>query len=271
MVTLETYIPAGLSQIVKSFWCIKVTGLTEGYYAENILPDGHHEIIFHLSADNAKRGNSATGWINEPDAFFAGQTLNSYSLELKNNSVLYGIRFYPHTLSFLFGLPADIITNNMLPLQEIREAKRLRNCISEDPDKTFINFETVLLQLCKRTDLSNNKFQYIHYSVGEILKSKGDITIDRLIKSTGVSQKYFDTIFKQSVGINPKPFCNIIKLNHFISYRKNHPHKNLTECCYEANFFDQSHLIKLFQKVAGQSPKEYFNDTNHINNYFSEL
>ncbi|THU32534.1 AraC family transcriptional regulator [Niastella caeni] len=271
MVTLETYIPASLSQIVKSFWCIKVAGLTDESYTENILPDGHHEIIFHLAVDNAKRGNSTTGWIKEPDSFFAGQTLTSYSLELKNNSVLYGIRFYPHTLSFLFDFPADIITNNILPLQEISAAKELRHCISEDAQDTFTNFEKALLQQYKRTDLSANKFQYINYSVGQILKNKGDIIIDPLIKSTGVSPRYFDTIFKQAVGINPKPFCNIIKLNHFISYRKNHPHRNLTECCYEANFFDQSHLIKLFQKVANQSPRKYFNDSNHINNYFSEL
>jgi AraC-like DNA-binding protein len=271
MVKLETYIPASLSHVVKSFWCIKVTALTAGYYTEDILPDGHHEIIFHLAADNAKRGNSASGWIKEPDAFFAGQTLQRYSLALKNNSVLYGIRFYPHTLSFLFNLPADIITNNMLPIQEIRDARRLRDCISEDPNETFRNFESALLQLCSRTDLSTNKFQYINYSIGEILRSKGDITIEQLIKSTGISQKYLDTLFKQSVGINPKPFCNIIKLNHFISYRKNHPQKNLTACCYEANFFDQSHLIKLFRKVADQSPRDYFNGTNQINNYFSEL
>jgi len=269
MLTLNTYIPASLSQIVKSFWCIKVAG--EGCYTENILPDGHQEIIFHLSADNAKRKNNAIGWINEPDAFLAGQVLYSYSLELKNNAVLYGIRFYPHTLSFLFNLPAHSLTSDMLPLQEIPGASVLMNCLTEDPDKTFRNFEAALLTICRRTDLSSNRFQYINYSVGEILRSKGNITIDRLLQLTGVSQKYFDTIFKESVGINPKPFCNIIKLNHFISYRKNHPHKKLTECCYEANFFDQSHLIKLFHKVASQSPRQYFNDANHINNYFSEL
>jgi AraC-like DNA-binding protein len=271
MVTLETCIPASLSLMIKSFWCIKVTGLTEGCYRENIIPDGHHEIIFHLAAGNAQRADNATGWVKEPEAFFAGQTLNSYSLELKNNSVLYGIRFYPHTLSFLFGLPADVLTNIIMPLQEVPEAITLRDCLSEDPDETFRNFETALRKICNRADLSANKFQYINYSIGAILESKGDITVDQLIRSTGVSPKYFDTIFRQSVGINPKPFCNIIKLNHFISYRKNHPDKNLTDCCYEANFFDQSHLIKLFQKVASQSPRKYFTGTNLINNYFSEL
>jgi len=271
MMTFQTFIPTRLSQIVKSFWYLKISDLTEKCYTEKILPDGHHEIIFHLSGGNAKRRNDNAGWVKEPDAFFAGQTENSYSLELKNNSELYGIRFYPHTLNLLFGFPADITTNSMLPLREIREANVLMNCISENREETFMNFETVLLQMCKAVDISKNKFSYIHHSIGKIFQYNGCIKIDRLVEETGVSQRYFDTLFRQTVGITPKSFCNIIKLNHFISYRNNHPHKNLTECCHQTNFFDQSHLIKLFRAASGQSPKEYFTDLNHINNYFLEM
>ena len=271
MVTVQTYIPVNLSQLVKSFWCLKVSDFKEKLYKENIIPDGHHEIIFHLSAGNAKRSNSSTGWVSEPDAFFAGQTLNSYSLELKNNSQLYGIRFYPHTLSLLFGFPANDITNTILALHEIPEAGFLKNCISENQEETFKNFETVLLELSRKIDTSTNRFHYIGYSVKEILRNKGNIGIDYLIKKTGVSQRYFDTLFKQSVGINPKQFCSIIRLNHFINYRKTNPSKKLTECCYEAGFFDQSHLIKLFRSATGQSPKEYFRNVNQINDYFLKL
>jgi len=271
MLTVHTYIPTKLSFFIKSFWCIKIGDVTGTYYNENILPDGHHEIIFHLSDNNAQRGFGDTIWVKEPDSFFAGQTLTSYSLKLKYNAVLYGIRFHPHTLTFLFGFPVDIMTDNMLPLQEIAAARVLKSCISENHEQTFRNFEAALLQMCKRADLSDSKFQLLNYSVEEILRNRGDIKIDKLVKTTGISQKHFDTIFKQSVGITPKQFCNIIKLNYFISYRKNHPNKTLTECCYEANFYDQSHLIKLFHKVINQPPKEFFNSPNLINKYFSEL
>ena len=271
VLSLETYIPVPLSQIVKSFWCLKVTGFTGSPYTEDILPDGHHEIIFHLSGDNAIRSNNSTGRIKEPGAFFAGQTLQSYSLELKNNSLLYGIRFYPHTVHFLFGFPAHIITNNMLPLHEIPKARMLANCISDDTAITFKNLEKALLQLEQEVTVSTNKFQYARHAVEEIIKNKGNTRIDRLIQQTGVSQRYFDTLFNESVGINPKAFCNIVQLNHFISYKNDHPHKSLTACCYEAGFFDQSHLVKLFRSVTGYSPKEYFKKPNHINNYFSVL
>nr|WP_169749181.1 helix-turn-helix domain-containing protein [Flavihumibacter petaseus] len=256
---------------MKSFWCVRVSGLPDPVYSENILPDGHHEIIFHLSANNAKRGDNESGWVNEPVSFFAGQTLTRYALELQNDAVLYGIRFYPHTLNLLFGFPADLITNTILPLQDIAPARGLADCISENQEETFRNLETALLKLCKGVDFSSHKSQYIRYSVGEILRHNGKVKIDRLVKAAGLSQKHFDTVFNQSVGINPKAFSNIIQLNYFVRYRNQHPGKSLTECCYEAEFFDQSHLVKLFRRVAGQSPKEYFREDNPISNCFSEL
>ncbi|WP_205510706.1 helix-turn-helix domain-containing protein [Longitalea arenae] len=271
MIALQTYIPPGLSGFVKSFWQISVHGLSGPTYKEDILPDGHHEIIFHVTRQKARRTTEGASWIIEPDAFFAGQTLHSYSLELENNSLLYGIRFHPHTLHILFGFPADLLTNNILPLHDIPAAYVLKNCITENFETTCRNLETALLQRCKRADVSANKFHYIDYSVQEIIKKRGDISICHLLNRTGISQRYFDTLFRQSVGITPKSFCNIVKLNGLISYKNKHPHKKLTECCYESNFFDQSHFIKLFKSVTGKLPKEYFKNYHHINDHFADL
>lgn len=272
MLSLQTYKPAKLSRYIKSFWCLRISGTGGNWYEEDILPDGHHEIIFHLNTNGAKRKSENESWINEPASFFAGQTVKTYSLELKDDSMLYGIRFFPHTMAPLFGFPADQVTNSILALQNIPGAGFLEKNITENAAETFSNFEQAISKKINQQDLSSNAFQYVDHSVLEIMKHKGDIRIDRLIRAGGISQKYFDTLFRQFIGINPKTFCNIIKLNHFIGYRNNNPGKTLTECAYEANFFDQSHLIKLFKSVTGKSPKDYFRaDNHHINNYFSAL
>lgn len=271
MVQLTTYYPVHLSRMVKSFWCLQVATPDGNAYTENIFPDGHHEMIFSLEENSTKRSFDGTHWINEPTAFFAGQTLKSYALEMKSGSLLYGIRFHPHTLQKIFNFPAHELTNRILPAHEIRKAALLKHCISENPEETFRNFEKVLSHLCSSMDLPANKFQYVEYAISEMVHHKGNIRIDQLIDRLDISHRYFDTLFTQSVGINPKPFCNIIRLNHLISFRNNNPSKSLTECCYEANFFDQSHFIKLFRSTTDQSPKEYFNVSNQISNIFAEL
>ncbi len=48
MISVETYVPEGLSPFIKSFWRLQVAATMPGPYEEDIIPDGHHEIIFHL-------------------------------------------------------------------------------------------------------------------------------------------------------------------------------------------------------------------------------
>jgi AraC-like DNA-binding protein len=271
MISLQQYHPVSLAPIVKSFWCLQFTGNEKGVYHENIIPDGHHEIIFHYNDNCAKRSTAGNSWIIEPTAFFAGQTSQSYSLELNNECLIYGIRFYPHTLHALFAFPANHTTDKLLCIEEIKKSKSLINCLSADVQQTFHRFEKLLLKMAGNVDLSSNRFRYIDYSINEIIKKKGNIKIDSLIKQAGVSAKYYDTLFNRFVGITPKSFCNIIKLNHFISYRNNFPEKSLTGCAYEAGFFDQSHLIRLFRSVTGQAPSAWFHQSNFINNHFIEL
>lgn len=271
MVTLETYTPTRLSSFVKSFWCLKISGDAHSSYKEDILPDGHHEIIFHLTSNAAKRNIENNDSINEPDFFFAGQTLKRYSLELKNSAVVYGIRFYPHTLAPLYNLPAELLTENVLSLTSIPRTEILTQCVTENVHETFHNFESALTTLVYKANISSNAYKYVNDSVLSILQYKGDISIDRLTNTAGVSAKYFDTLFKKFVGINPKVFCTIVKLNYFINFKNNHPHKSFTECAYQANFYDQSHLIKLFKEMTGNTPKNYFKSDNHINNQFSGL
>lgn len=44
---------------------MKVSSLKETGYAEDILPDGHHELIFHLSAKNGKRLTEDGAWVHD--------------------------------------------------------------------------------------------------------------------------------------------------------------------------------------------------------------
>jgi AraC-like DNA-binding protein len=209
------------------------------------------------------------GWACEPTAFFAGQTLECYRLRLMPGTIIYGIRFYPHTLALLFGFPADRITGRLCPLDE-PQADELYRCIDPDPALTFTRWEKWLLARIAALQVSAG-FQYAAASVGAILQQKGHVRISKLMRLTGVSAKHLDSSFDRYVGIAPKTLANIIKLNYFLQYRNDHPGKSLTECTYAANFYDQSHLIKLFRSFTGKAPTAWFREQNIISDRFAAL
>lgn len=271
-VSIQTNIPQSLSRFIKSFWYLEVSDFSHSAYEEEIIPDGHHEIIFHLDNLQAKRKNENGDWLNEPNAFLASQNLKSYKLQLQPGARIYGIRFYPHTLSIFLSFPVADLTDKIIPLRDVAGTSSFWNCIAASPQKTFSDFEKLLSEKISPGDFpGGERASYVNFAVAEILRRGGSVTIEHLKKTVGVSGKYLDELFKRQVGITPKTLCQIIKLNNFIAYKNDNPEKTFTECAYEIDYYDQSHLIKAFHKFINRSPKNYFSVASQINEVFTTL
>lgn len=52
------------------------------------------------------------------------------------------------------------------------------------------------------------------------------------------------------IGLTPKEFCRIEKLNYFIRTYKQESEGTLTELTYKCGYYDQSHLIKYFLNTS---------------------
>lgn len=270
MISIQTYTPKNLSPFIKSFWCLKVSEELNAPYTEEILPDGHHEIVFHLNSSAARKRNGSENWNNDPAVFIAGQNRKSYAQQFNPGSVIYAVRFYPHTQALFYNFPASLSTDNIISLDDISIKDKISDCITESPKKTFENLEREFIKRASRLKTPGDTFLYVDAAVRRIISQKGNVKMELLEKITGVSSRHLEKTFQKFVGLSPKQFCNIIKYSHFLTYRKNHPDKTLTECAYEAEFHDQSHLIHLSNLITGQSPKAYFKKPNYINDYFLE-
>lgn len=271
MILIETYIPAQLTHLIKTCWYLEVPAQLPHPYEEDILPDGHHEIIFHLPPHTGRRRFKAEDWIEEPAAFIAGQTLTSYRLQLMPGARLYGIRFYPHTLSAFLKMPVPNTGMGITPLSDILPEAPFWACIQGDPQQTFRQFECLLTNSISRLEHPSGGYDYVHAAIAAILQSKGNISVDRLLQRTGVSAKHLDVLFKRQVGLTPKAISNIIRFNHFIAWKNRHPEQNYTAGGYETGFYDQSHLIRSFHQYTQQSPKAWFNNNTGINDIFVNI
>lgn len=270
MVSIETYTPRHLAGYIRSFWCLEVLPGPGSSYKEEILPDGHQEIIFNINLSPVRKRNGSDDWINDPAVFFSGQNRKSYTIELHPGTIIYGIRFYPHTQSLFYHFPASLSTDSLIALDEVSSRDRLTGCIAETPAKTFTRLEQEFTRRMAGLAKPVDTFRYIDAAVRRIMQDKGTTRVLQLEKLTGVSARHLEKSFQKYVGISPKQFCSIIRYGHFINYRKKHPGKTLTECAYEADFNDQSHLVRLANLLTGQSPKAYFNRPHLINDVFLE-
>jgi len=272
MISVTTSSPTTIGHLVKSFWYLEVEQTDIESYREEIVPDGHHEIIFHLGADPGRiRLGDSAAWQEEPRALIVGQTVRRHHLWLAPGARLYGIRFFPHTLLAFLRLPVAELTNQLYPLEAIAHAQPFWDCIARDPRRTFANFEALLVRMLRPEAVGNAGYDYVNAAVASILQNGGQVSGTGLVRRTGISKMHLDKLFLKYVGIGPKQFSRIIQLNAFIAYRTKHPDQTLTQCGYEAGYYDQSHLTKSFQSFVGRPPGAYFDDANEISGIFSSL
>jgi AraC family transcriptional regulator len=94
--------------------------------------------------------------------------------------------------------------------------------------------------------------------VVELVRAKiaGEVTLDELEESAGMSTAHFSQMFRKSTGKRP---------HHFVLYRRVEPAKDMShtsearvlDVAVACGFKTQRHFARAFRRVCGTSPTEY--------------
>jgi transcriptional regulator GlxA family with amidase domain len=63
--------------------------------------------------------------------------------------------------------------------------------------------------------------------------------------------------FKQKIGISPKQYMRIARLNGVQRLIENNTTQDFTNISYEGGYADQAHFIREFKTFTGESPKAF--------------
>jgi len=99
----------------------------------------------------------------------------------------------------------------------------------------------------------------IDYIIPEIIKYGGMIKIDNLVKQAFMSNRQFERVFKDRMGVSPKFYSRLVRFDKAWLLKEDNPHLTWTEVAYECNYFDQMHFIRDFKEFANANPTEISN------------
>ncbi len=93
----------------------------------------------------------------------------------------------------------------------------------------------------------------IEAAVSMLERSNGEMRMDTLAHKVGYSRRQFERRFLAAVGMTPKAFARTLRFNralrHLCLDTSEKPQLHFLD-----GFFDQSHLVREFQKFSGLSP-----------------
>ncbi len=103
----------------------------------------------------------------------------------------------------------------------------------------------------------------------EIIRAKGQTSIDSLIRNIGISGRQLERKFNRLVGLTPKTFSRILRFQNVLNLLNRNHFQVLTTLGLECGFYDQAHFIHEFKEFTGQSPTAYFSKEHKMTAFFT--
>ncbi len=237
-----------------------------------------HEKIKDLIARPFPNGSITVCFLNEKSITFYDEQLkeiktdssfvvglhsleNRYFLNITGKLDAIIINLKPGSFQRLFNQASNTVENRIVDLIDfvpIEAGKQLKSIfeiknIDEKLNEIMEFLKILLSQKIKEKD------GFFHKALYLITESKCKITINELSNKLSASKRNFERSFHVNVGIAPKEYIRIQRMNFVFDYLLKSNFVEWPEIIYDFGFYDQSHFIHEFKLVTGLTPSEFLN------------
>jgi AraC-like DNA-binding protein len=160
------------------------------------------------------------------------------------------IRLRPAASRTLLGFSLQEVTGHFVDLEDVfPSVKRLRERLGEasGDDERIRALEAWLIAMACPAPR-----RLVEAVVRAILESGGRSPIDSLAAGTGASLRHMERQFREDVGLTPKTFSRIVRLQ--AALRRVRQGSPLTDVALACGFYDQAHMTRDFRELASMSP-----------------
>jgi AraC-like DNA-binding protein len=167
------------------------------------------------------------------------------------------VRFKPGGARRCFGLPLYALRDRFVPLDELwgSQGARLHSALLAAPS-TETRLQLIERALCDRAARWNEApADRLARSALELLaRTEGERSVEQIARRIGVSARHLRRAFRESVGVAPKEFARMLRLQRALRATGC---DSWTERALHAGYYDQSHLIAEFQDLIGMTPSAF--------------
>jgi AraC-like DNA-binding protein len=226
---------------VDAFW-----GFTSSGQRRRILPDGCMDFVFDLDLGTARLiGAMTRAEIVAPCA----------------GTRLFGVRFLPGAAALLVDALACELKDQRVDLPELLHAELRR--LPERMAEAKSDAERVRLlerELNARRAQLRADDRRLRAATSELRLSGGAKRVRELAVDTGVSERQLERLFQERVGVGPKIFARVMRLQRVVTLLRSDAAelraRSQAELALEAGYADESHLLRDFRELAAATPRE---------------
>jgi len=241
---------------IKKIWCLDNYTSNTQLSEKSVLPNGCQNIaIIH--------GIGVTVRIKDSDyhlsagTYLCGQMTTKINVVIKECTKIILLQLQPWGLSSLISY--DGFSDKILPIEQnlLGDDLLLNQHIITCPEAlvTAVNFYFQAIQI---DDDETFVETICHY----VFAAKGECKVAHILDRFDFSKRKVQTAFKKVIGLTIKQFIDIVRLRSAVNsvIDTHSKHGKGANVAVEHQYFDQSHLVKSFNKTIGTTPSKLNRD-----------
>lgn len=244
---------ADLQPYIQCYWQIQKDLSQTSPSIELMHPDGGLGVILNFGSKLIYEDRAICA-----DSFMDGIHTKTRQMSMLGHIDAIGIRFNPGGASRFFSVPLSDINNSTTNLNNFALDHFLERCQEAketNPERDILWFvDSLLLKMLKEPRRTDLLMQVLR---NRINTSKGTVSISEIIKDIGKSYRQIERLFKVYMGMTPKQYARIIRVENARYLLKNNINQSCTEIGELSGFYDQAHFIREFKSIVGMPPRKY--------------
>ena len=170
---------------------------------------------------------------------------------------VYQVEFAPGALHRLGGPPLQTITDDTLDAELVFPdlvpvARRIAD--TEAPDQMIQATEAWVRT---RLAASPGEAAAVDWAAGRLLSGSAR-SLEKLAGRAGLAQRTFQRQFRERMGVSPKLFARIARLDRLIRARNLDPRADWLGLAIEAGYYDHQHMARDFRAFCLAGPSEFY-------------
>lgn len=253
-----------LAEFVKCIWILEDASAAGVGPIDRVMPDGCMELIVHYGDAMNARVNGG-GFDKNPKSVLAGQMSRFLELQSTGRLGMIGVRFLPGGASAFFRLSLHALADRIVGFDclEARDLAEFEDRVcGAETDAQRLDLVTGFL--LRRLSHGRYDDPMVTRSVRQILTYGGNTSVDALTAAAGISARQLERRFKSAVGILPKLLCRIVRFRRVFDVIERTARPRWAEAALACGYYDQAHLIRDFNRFAGQAPAAYLREESPI-------
>lgn len=225
---------------------------------ENLIPDGTIELMFNFGDDYSQVLEKATRPVK--GSHVIGIRRKALIISQTRRQNFFCIRFRPGGFYPLFRIPVHEFSGGFFQIEELlpEEFQTLEYRLFEaDTDRTRVKItEHFLLQKMQAYIPDYRLVQ----AMSQTLMASPGLRVETLADQFNTNYKTIERKFLDVIGLTPVKLVNIKRFNLAVHTLYSGRFDSLVGVAYASGYYDQSHFIRQFKKLAGTTPRRFLEE-----------